>query len=80
MKENKIDEAYSINEEDKNVCNSLFRKPESQGIYQGINGNWRIKSNSISKKCIVNMSRTRTYDCKTILAAVLFVYLKFMTQ
>jgi len=64
----------------RNVCNSLFRKPERQGIYRGINGNWRIRLNSISKKWIVDMSRTRTYDCKTILAAVLFLCLKFMIQ
>jgi hypothetical protein len=56
----------------RNVCNSLFRKPERQGIYRDINGNVSVSLNSICKKWNVNMSRTRTYDWKTILATVCF--------
>jgi hypothetical protein len=57
----------------RNVCNSLFRKSERQGIYRGINGNGKIRLNSICKKWNVNMSRTRTYDWNTVLTAVLFL-------
>jgi len=61
----------------RNVCGSLFRKPERQGLHRGMNGNGKIRLNSICKKCGVKMSRTRTYDWKTILAAVLFLCTKY---